>query len=52
MHSQEPDDYYVYALVTSPGQFRLSDVFYIGKGKGLRVLAHFREAADVLRESA
>ena len=40
-------DYYVYALSTVPavgGVFDPDNIFYVGKGRGLRWLSHFREA--------
>ena len=40
------DVFYVYALVRTPGNFALDDVFYIGKGKGLRSEQHFDEVQD------
>lgn len=42
-NSQANDVFYVYALVKTPGEFSLADVFYIGKGKGLRGEQHFVE---------
>ncbi|MFC8038906.1 hypothetical protein ACFUOZ_06085 [Paenarthrobacter sp. NPDC057355] len=44
--------HYVYALVRTPGAFRMEDIFYIGKGKGLRSRAHFKEAQEAFRGTA
>lgn len=34
-------DYYVYLLSSEPGPFSLDNIFYVGKGKGLRYESHF-----------
>lgn len=34
-------DYYVYLLSSEPGPFSLDNIFYVGKGKGLRYGSHF-----------
>ena len=41
--------HYVYALLRTPGAFRMEDIFYIGKGKGLRSQSHFLEAQIAFR---
>lgn len=46
-------DFYVYALSRVPvtaGRFNPDNIFYVGKGKGLRWQVHFAEARDAMAQ--
>ena len=50
----EENNYYVYALTKAPtGKDRVdpSQIFYVGKGKGLRWAQHFREAEKAIQST-
>lgn len=53
VHLGGDGDFYVYALSRVPvtaGRFNPDNIFYVGKGKGLRWQAHFAEAREAMAQ--